>query len=229
MKAFIVVVALLLVGEGHAQPVRCLETHFSGEVTQGDAFRKELGSGIEFSVNSASLKEAPWWSWFSIRVIRSSDGIFASQPSDTNWALAINNFGTVFIGGPRTDLRAALGYRSRYLLFPLSPEDLLKARQATELARTAQSKGQYQKALAALKAARLAHAEFEITDYGLGPGEPPTTVEWLRFDIKLTVPSAFTIAAELPVATVDCPAIPASVLDDIQHPKRFQYWLPGTG
>lgn len=148
------------------------------------------------------------------------------QSSDANWILATNNFGSAWVGGPHTDVRAALEYRSRYLLIPLAENDMQSGRAAKrlleEIGTSESSKEAAEKTLRSLP---LAHAEFEIVDYRLGIADPPTAVEWLKFQTKLTVPSSFHLAEDLPSASARCPSIPAKVLEDLRKVRKYEFFV----
>jgi hypothetical protein len=228
MKALIIfITALVLVFAAEAQTPQCLQTEFSGEARQAKLFSQNLGGGLTFSVNPMQLREDPKQAWFVIRVIGDDANGFVLQPSDMNWALAASDFWTAFIGGSaEIDVREALGYKSRQLLLPLSEKDMKKAREAAVLVYDAKTSEQESNAIAALKAVRLAQADFEIIDYGLGAGEPPAGVDWVRFNVALTLPLNFLIWGTLPVSVVDCPAIPAEAIANLREPRRHEYLLP---
>ena len=219
--------ALLSVFEAGGQTPHCLQTDFSGEATQAKPFSQNIGGGITFSVEPSKLREDPKQMWFVIRAIGNDAGQIVFNPSDSNWVLAASGFWTAFIGGAHADLPAALGYRSRQLLLPLSTEDKEKARKAANLVYEAKTPKQERRAIAALNAAHLAQADFEITDYALGPGEPPVSVDWVRFNVSMTLPSDFAIRGNLPVSLVDCPTIPAEAIANLVDPRRHEYLLSG--
>jgi len=227
MKALVILItALVWAFAADAQTPQCFQTDFSGEAKQAKPFTQNLGDGVTFSVSPKQLREDPRQAWFVIRVI-GDNAHFMLQPSDGNWVLAASGFSTAFIGGiAPTDVRAALAYRSRHLLLPLSAADMKKAREAAVLVYEATTPEQASAAIAALKAVRLAQADFEITDYGLGPGEPPVSVDWVRFNVTVTLPLDFALWGELPVSVVDCPAIPAEVIANLREPRRHEYLLP---
>lgn len=228
MKALVILItALVSVFAAEAQTPQCLQTDFSGEASQAKPFSQNLGGGVTFSVNPMQLHEDPRQAWFVIRVIGEDASPFVFQPSDTNWVLAASGFWTAFIGGSaQIDVRAALGYQSRHLLLPLSDKDMKKAREAAVLVYDAKAPEQERNAIAALEAVRLAQADFEITDYGLGAGEPPVSVDWVRFNVTLTLPLNFAIWGELPVSVVDCSTIPAETIANLREPRRHEYLLP---
>ena len=223
----IVLTGLLSVFEAGGQTPQCLNTEFSGEATQAKPFSQNIGDGVTFSVEPSQLREDPKQTWFVIRAIGDDAGAFSFNPSDRNWVLAASGFWTAFIGGAHSDLPAALGYRSRRLLLPLSAEDKEKAREAANLVYEAKTPKQERKAIAALNAAHLAQADFEITDYALGPGEPPVGVDWVRFNVSMTLPRDVAIRGDLPVSVVDCPAIPGEAIANLKDPRRHEYPLPG--
>jgi hypothetical protein len=222
---FILIAALVMVFAAEAQTLQCLQTDFPGEAKQAKPFSQNLGGGVTFSVNPMQSREDPKQTWFVIGAIGDGGGGYVFSPSDTNWFLAAS-FGPAFIGGIHSDLRAALGYRSRQLLLPLSIEDKQKAREAVDLVVEAKTPEQERRAIAALKAAHLAQADFEITDYALGAGEPPLGVDWVRFNVIMTLPRDFPVSGGLPVSVVDCPAIPAEAIADMKDPHRHDYTLP---
>lgn len=222
----VLITALASVFAAEGQTLQCVQTDLSGEAKQAKPFSQNLGGGITFSVDPMQLREDPKQTWFVIRAIGDGAGGYIFNPSDGNWVLAASGFWTAFIGGPRSDLRAALGYRSRQLLLPLSTEDKQKAREAAELVYEAKTPEQERKAIAALNAAHLAQAHFEITDYALGAGEPPVGVDWVRFNVSMTLPRDFAVSGGLPVSLVDCPLIPAEAIANLKDPDRHDYTLP---
>jgi hypothetical protein len=150
---------------------------------------------------------------------------FVFNPSDINWILAASGYWTAFIGGPHTDLPAVLGYRSRQLLVPLSLVDKEKARKVANLVYEARTAKQKRAAINVLNATHLAQADFEITDCAIGPGEPAIGVDWIRFNVAMTLPHDFAIADNLPASLVDCPAIPAEVMANLVNPHRHEHLL----
>jgi hypothetical protein len=211
--------------KSEAQTLQCLQTYFVGVATQAEPFKQNVGSGVTFSVNPMRSREDPKHAWFVIHMIGDDAIPFVLNQSDANWVFAANDFWTAFIGGAASDLRAALGYRSRHLLLPLSAEDKKKARVAATLVYEAKTVEQERTAIAALNTARLAQADFEIIDYGLGAGEPPVSVDWVRFKTTLTLPLNFAVRGDLPASLVDCPAIPAEGIANIREPRRHDYPL----
>lgn len=227
MRVLVILITVLVsVFAAQAQTLQCVQTEFSGEATQAKPFSQNLGGGVAFSVEQMQSREEPKQTWFVIRAIGDGAGVYVFSPSDANWVLAASGFSTAFIGGIHSDLRAALGYRSRPLLLPLSTEDKQKAREAAELVYEAKTPEQERKAIAALKAAHLAQADFEITDYALGVGEPPVSVNWVRFNVTMIVPRDFPVSGGLPVSLVDCPLIPAEAIANLKDPHRHDYTLP---
>jgi hypothetical protein len=226
MKALVTLIAgLVCVFAADAQTPQCFQTDFSGEATQVKPFSQKIGGGVTFSVEPRKLSNDPKQAWFVIRAIGDGAGHFALSPSDSNWLLAGSGFWPALIGGAQTDLRAALGYRSRQLLLPLSTEDKEKAREAAHLLYEAKTPEQEREAVAALNAAHLAQADVEITDYGLGAGEPPVSVDWVRFNVTLTLPLDFAIWGTLPLSVVDCPAIPDESIANLREPRRHEHLL----
>jgi hypothetical protein len=227
MKLLVIIItALVSLFAAEAQTPQCLQTDFSGEATQAKPFNQNLGGGVTFSVSPMQLREDPKQAWFVIHVIGDDASLVSLQPSDTNWVLAASGFWTAFIGGSGVDVRASLGYRFRHLLLPLSEKDMKKAREAAVLVYDAKAPEQEGNAIAALKAVPLAQADFEITDYGLGVGEPPVSVDWVRFKVILALPLNFAIWGTLPVSVVDCPKIPAETIANLREPHRHEYPLP---
>jgi hypothetical protein len=207
-----------------AQQRQCFQAEFSGEAKQGQALSQELGAGVRFSVNPAQAREDERISWFKIRVIGEREGgVFVFSLSDTNWILAVSDFWSAFIGGPNTDLEAALEYKVRYLLFPIALDEKQGAIAVANRLRIANTKQQIRDSVTALNAAHLALAKFEITDHGLGNGKPPTSVDWVKFNVKVTLPGDFLISGELPVEAVDCPQIPAEMIENVRNPGRHEF------
>ncbi len=226
MKTLLILTTAFLSALGaQGQQRQCLRTDFSGEATQAKPFSQNIGGGVTFSVNPMQLREDPKHTWFVIRVIGDDAGPFVYKPSDTNWVLAASGFWTAFIGGAQTDLRAALAYKSRHLLVPLTVEDKERTRKAAHLVYDAKTPEQKRNAILALNAVRLAQADLEITDYGLGIAEAPVSVEWVRFNITLTLPHDFAIWGELPVSVVNCPLVSTEVIADLQDPRRHEHPL----
>jgi len=94
----VLLVLLLSTVESKSQQSQCMQTEFSGEVSQGQKFSQQLGEGIRFSVLPMSLKEDPRWGWFQIRVLNEQRPIVVFNPSDSNWLLA-TDWSSAFIGG----------------------------------------------------------------------------------------------------------------------------------
>lgn len=228
MKALLVLItALVSVFAADAQTPQCLKTDFAGEARQDKPFSQELGGGVTFSVRPMQLREDAKQAWFVIRVIGDDAGHFVFQPRDKNWVLASNGFWTAFIGGSApVDVRASLGYRFRHLLLPLSVKDMEKAHEAAVLVYDAKTPREEINAITALKAVPLAQANFEIADYRVGAGEPPLSVDWIRFKVTLTLPINFSIWSTLPVSVVDCPTIPVETIANLRDPRRHEYLLP---
>jgi hypothetical protein len=172
------------------------------------------------------LREDPRWEWFAIRVVRRDDnGIFVFHPDDGNWLLTFN-FWSAFVGGPNTDVRAALRYQRRYLLFPISASLLPEARPVAEMFYQSKTDVDIKNAAQALRRLQLAHMQFEITDYGLDKSESPHAVKWVRFQAILTFPPSFRVSDDLPVVTVTRPEIPDDVIENLKDQKKFEFSLP---
>jgi hypothetical protein len=227
MKVMPVLLVLVLFSAVEAQtaPRQCVRAEFTGEATQDNAFTQDLGEGIRFSVFPMRMKEDARWGWFQIRVIGGDeDGIFAFNPSDLNWLLA-TDFRSAFIGGPNSDVKASLTYRLRYFIFPISRDNKQQLRGAANRLVFAQTPGETGNATAALNSMPLGQIRFEITDYGLAGGEPPTSVEWVQFTSTVTLPPGFVMSRQLSPSYVECPAIPEEVIDNIRDQKRHDYFL----
>jgi hypothetical protein len=222
----ILVVLLLVTLEAEAQDLQCVQVEFSGEARQGHEYSQQLGDYLSFSVEPMRLREDSRWGWFQIRVIRDDgSGVFVFNLSDRNWLLAASDFWSVFIGGPNVDLIAALQYHTRYLVSPVSADDKERAAGAANLIVRARTPKKMQRALAALRGVSLAQIQFEITDYGLRAWEPPMSVEWVKFNVKLILPPDFRVSGEIPLMFVQCPAIPDEVVENIRNPERHKYLL----
>ncbi len=215
-----VIASVLCVLALQAQTPQCIQTDFSGEATQSHEFRQELGDGLTFTIKPMKFSGHPEKAWFRIIVLRKGASLFVFNPSDTNWAVAVGGLGQVLIGGASVDLRKSLQDRSRYLFLPLSVDEKERARKAANSLYEATTPEQEMKAVAALNKVHMAHAEFEITDYELGGGAPPISVESVKFHVKITFPGDFLISGELPVTLVNCPAIPAEVIASLKDPHR---------
>ena len=173
----------------------------------------------------------PRWGWFKIVVVDDSKGIFAFNQSDENWLLATSDWGSAFIGGPNSDVKRAMEYRVRDLVFPLSFDDKQKLRELSAPIYEAKTPEEARTAAPPLKSMRLGQIRFEITDYQLGAEEPPTSVDWVKFNAVVTVPADFSlsgklVAAKLSLRYVDCPAIPDELIEGIRNPKRHEFFLP---
>jgi hypothetical protein len=120
---------------------------------------------------------------------------------------------------------------SRYLLFPLSFDDKTELREKASLVNTAKNSEEVESAVASLRSMRLGHIRFEITDCHLGNGEPPTSVDWVKFSGTVTVPYDFRLSGKMVGAHnslryVDCPGIPDEVIENIRNPRLHEYFLP---
>ena len=232
MKAPALILILLATLAACGQEQQCVQSEFSGEAVHNQRFRQELGQGITFSIEPMGRNaQEPKWGWFKIVVVDDSKGIFAFNQSDTNWLLATPDWGSAFIGGFHSDVKRAMEYRVRDLVFPLSSDDKQKLRELSASIYGAKTSEEAQTAAAPLKSMRLGHIKFEITDYQLGVEEPPTSVDWVKFNAIVTLPADFPlsgklVAAKLSVRYVDCPAIPDELIEGIRNPKRHEFFLP---
>ncbi|MBV9075488.1 MAG: hypothetical protein JOZ10_17820 [Acidobacteria bacterium] len=229
MRSHLALAFLLSTMLAHAQPQRCVQSEFSGEAAQGQRFTQELGEGLVFSV--VPMWNAPW-GWFKIRVRDESRGsIFVFNPSDDNWLLATPDWWSTFIGGGfQSDQNAALQYRLRSLVFPLSADAKEKLKEFTGLLSAAKTSEEERDAFVALNLIHLGQITFSIEDYRFANGDPPKSVEWVKFTARVTVPAEFTLSEKLVSAKpslryVDCPPIPDEVIENFRHPKRHEYFL----
>jgi len=207
---------------------QCVESEFSGEAFQGQRFNQELGEGLVLSV--VPMRNARW-GWFLIRLRAESSPVFVFNPSDMNWLLATPDWGSASIGGPLSDQKAALEYRLRYLVFPISLNDKKELRETASRLSVAKTPEEEHSAVAALESMHLGRIKFEINDHGFADGEPPTYLEWVKFTGIVTLPADFLLSGKLVSAKqtlkyVDCPAISAEVIESIRNPKRHEYFLP---
>jgi len=203
---------------------QCAQMEFSGEATQTAKYAHQLLPSLALSVNPRHLKEDPRRAWFEISVTPDDrDGIFVFTLGDRNWLLHVSDFWSVFIGGANSDLGRALQYRSRYFVFPITAEEKGAGRKAASVISSADDGKQLSRAITALESLHLAHLEFEITDYGLGGAEVPRSVEWVKFDVKVTFPPNIDLSTEM--TSVPCPSIPPGLLENIRNPKRHSYVL----
>jgi hypothetical protein len=97
--------------------------------------------------------------------------------------------------------------------------------------REARTSEQERSAVVALKSMHLGQIKFDITDYRFANGDPPKSVEWVKFTGIVTVPAEFTVSeklvsAQLSLRFVDCPVIRDEVIENIRNPKRHEYVLP---
>ena len=212
----------------HSQQQQCVQSEFSGEAVQGQQFNQELGEGLVLSV--VPMRNAQW-GWFQIRVRDESHGPFVFNQSDMNWLLATPDWGSAFIGGPNSDQKAALEYRLRYLAIPMSLDNKEALRKTTSFLSTAKTPEEEQSAVAALKSMRLGQITFQITEYRFADGQPPTSVNWVKFTGIVTVPTDFLLSGKLISAKrslryVECPDIPDEVIENIRNPKSHEYFLP---
>jgi hypothetical protein len=228
---FLTVLILLFVSGLQAQTggPQCAEGELSGEAKQDQPFSRELGEGIQFSVDPVRLKEDRRWAWFRLRVIGKDQDVFLFHLSDTNWLLA-TDFWSAFVGGPNWDLRDALQYRRRYFVFPVSSKDKETLSATAEALHSAKTVDEVEKGVNSLKQISLGVIQFEITDYGLGEGDIPMSVDWIKFTLKVTLPPEFLDSrlGPLLVTNVECPAIPDEVIENIRLPERRKYLLPIT-
>lgn len=203
---------------------QCAQMQFSGEATQSVKYTQQLLPSLALNVSPIRLKEDPKWAWFEISVTPDNrEGIFVFTQGDRNWLLDASDFWSAFIGGANADLNRALQYRSRYFVFPIIAEEKQSGREAASMISTAHDPKQLSRAITALERLHLAHLEFEITDYRLGGSEVPTSVEWVRFNVKVTFPPNVPLSTEM--TSAPCRAIPPELLDNIRNPKRHSYVL----
>lgn len=215
----------LLASTVNAQTAQqCQRVEFSGEASQTKKFNLELGQHITFTVFPMSYREEPRWRWFQIRII-GSDSVFVFSPSDHNWLLAAN-FRSAFIGGPNSDVKKSLQYNIRYLVFPLSVDQKVELLYAVSNLSNASTQDERGKAVAEFQALRLGQLKFVIDDYLISGGEPPTSIDSVKFSGTLTLPPDFQLAGLPSVTFVDCPAIPNEVIENVRNPKRHEYLLP---
>jgi len=203
---------------------QCARGEFSAEARQGQPFSGELRGGIEFSVLRMRLEEDPKWAWFQIGVIGGDQGGFVFNPSDRNWLLA-TDFWSAFIGGADSDLEAALQYRLRYFVFPISVDGKQELLKAADTLKSAKTRGAIGEGLKVLRTIPLGLIRFEITDYRFGEGESPTSVDWLKFTVDVAFPPEFSRLGPLLTTNAECPAIPDEVFENIRSPERHKYVL----
>jgi len=228
LKPHLAFAFLFLALLSHAQDQQCVQSGFSGEAAQGQEFSQEFGEGLVFRI--VPMRDAPW-GWFKIRVADESHANFIFNSSDENWFLATADWGSAFIGGFRSDQKAALEYRLRYLIFPMSFDDKETLKKIAAALYTTKDSEEEHSSITELKSMRLGQMKFEITDYRFAEGEPPMSLEWVKFTAIVTVPADFIlseklVAAKLSIRYVECPAIPDQVIANIRNPKRHQYFLP---
>lgn len=203
---------------------QCAQMQFSGEATQSGKYTQQLLPSLALNVSPIRLKEDPKWAWFEISVSPDNrDGIFVFTQGDRNWLLDASDFWSAFIGGANSDLNRALQYRSRYFVFPITAEEKQSGRKAASMISSADDPKQLSRAITALERLHMAHLEFDITDYRLGGAEVPTSVDWVRFDVKVTFPPNIRLSTEM--TSVPCPVIPPELLENIRDPKRHSYVL----
>ena len=226
--AHILIAILFTAVAAESQQSRCMQADFSGEATQEQVFRQEIGEHLSISVwpIPPGSREKTVWRWFQIKVIPDG-GLFVFNPSDGNWLLATDWNSPIIGGANTTDVKRAMEYRTRYMIFPMSTED---KQQLLEIARALKGSDQEEqhKGLAALQSMRLGQMKFEITDYRLGEQEPPVAVDSVKFKVTVILPPDFLVSGKLGVSFVDCPRIPTEVMENIQDPKRHEYFLPKT-
>jgi len=223
IKVLTILISLFVSGlQAQSSGAQCERGEFSGEAKQGLAFSRELVGGIKFSVDPMQLKEDPRWGWFQIRVVGTDQPVVVFNPSDTNWLVA-TDFWSAFIGGVNVDLEAALQYRLRNLVFPTSFKDKEKLRRVAGALYSAKVTDEIQKGVNALRTIPLGVIHFEITDYGLGEGEYPTSVEWIKFTVNVTFPRESSRLGPLLVTEAECPAIPDEVIENIRGTERHKY------
>jgi len=228
MRPHLILAFLLSTVLAYAQVPQCVQSEFSGEAAQGQQFTQELGEGLVFSI--VPMRNAPW-GWFKIRVRSESHSNFVFSPSDDNWFLATPDWWSTFIGGIHSDQKSALQYRLRSLIFPLSDDAKEKLKEFTGRLSAAKTSEEERDAFVALKSIHLGQITFNIEGYGFANGDPPTSVEWVKFTASVTVPAEFTfseklVSAKLSLRYVDCPAIPDDVIENFRNPKRHEYSLP---
>ena len=111
------------------------------------------------------------------------------------------------------------------LRFPCKKGGKDKATEAANLIRGARTTEDMRRALAALKALRLAQILFELADYRLDAADPPMGVDWVKFKVKLTLPDDFRLSGEVAPIFVECPAIPDELVKSMANPDRHTYTL----
>lgn len=201
-----------------------MQVDFSGEASQEHGFQQELGEGLTFSVVPMTEKEEPQWGWFQLKVINSRSGGYVFNPSDRNWLL-VNDWGSAFIGGPNTDVKAALEYRTRHMIVPTSGEDKQRLWLMPGNLPSAAQEREHE-ITAILNSMRLAQMKFVIEDFRLAQGEPPTYIQWVKFKTEVIFPPDFLVSGEVGVSFINCPAISEEVVENIRNPKRHEYFLP---
>lgn len=203
---------------------QCVRVQFSGEATQSHKYIQPIQDHLALVVNPMHLKEDPRWTWFEISIVpNSDDGVFVFALGDRNWLLDVSDFWSVFMGGPNSDLNSALEYRSRYFVFPVKADDKERGREAARLVVGASGPEQLQSAITALNGMHLAHLKFDMTNYGLGTGDVPRSVDWVKFDVTLTLPPGVQALRAVSSALVPCPVIPAELIENIRTPERHKY------
>lgn len=227
MKGLSLALLVLLSAVAYPQEQQCVQSELSGEAAQGHQFNQELGQGLVFSI--VPMRIVPW-AWFQITIIDKSHAGYVLNMSDANWLLATPDFGSAFIGGINSDQKAALGYRIRDLLFPISFGEKEELRTVSTDLYTTKAQEEESKSIAVLGSMRLGQMKFEITDYHFAKGNPPTSLEWVKFNAVVTVPADFRlseklVSAKLSLRYVECPAIPDEVIENIRNPKRHEYFL----
>ncbi|HEY8669949.1 MAG TPA: hypothetical protein VIL63_03845 [Terriglobales bacterium] len=222
IKVLTILISLFVSGlQAQSSGAQCERGEFSGEAKQGLAFSRELVGGIKFSVDPMQLKEDPRWGSFQIRVLGTDQPVFDFNLSDRNWLLA-TDFWSSFIGGVNVDLKAALQYRLRNLIFPTSFKNKEKLRIVADALHGAKGKDEIEKSVNALRAIPLGVMQFEITDYAIGDGERPTSIEWVKFTVTVTFPREFSSVGPLLVSDAECPAIPDEVIENIRGTERHK-------
>jgi hypothetical protein len=225
MRTFILLAVLFSAILADGQRTQCMQADFSGEASQEHGFQQELGEGLTFSVVPMTGKEEPQWGWFQLKVISSCSGGYVFNPSDANWLL-VNDWGSAFIGGPNTDVKAALEYRTRYMIFPTSGEDKQRLWLMLGSFRTAAAPEQERQITVTLNSMRLGQMKFVIEDFRLAQSEPPTYVQWVKFNTEVILAPDFLVSGKVGVSFINCPTISEEVVENIRNPKRHDYFLP---
>ena len=184
----ILLLTLLLMAQQAATPSPPV-VKFAGEISYGETFEREFGSGLLFRLSASQDPQTPGWTievrpknetrpevelvwvatppyrFFNPRYLEISYGYSARE------IVAMNERGFSFVRDPRDYDRAAEAVRTLLWPYTFSEEQVKRAEETLNQVPTCQG-------------------VLRIVDHRLGP-DPQTSerIEWLKFEVELCRPS----------------------------------------